>query len=52
MDEVQDLVSLIAADDQPYQITDKIKELLYLKSSNLIDQLKPEVAASLFKSEE
>lgn len=49
---MEELIDLIAADEQPYQISDKIKEILSLKSVDLIDQMKPEVAASLFDSEE
>lgn len=52
MNEIQDLVDLIAADDKPYQITDKIKEILYMKSADMINDLKPEVAASLFNTED
>jgi hypothetical protein len=52
MDDIKDLIDLIAEDEQPYQITDKIKDILYMKSSDMIHDMKPQVAASLFKAEE
>lgn len=52
MDEIKDLVDLIAADDKPYQITDKIRDILYMKSSDMINDMKPQVASSLFKEED
>jgi len=45
-------MSMIASDESPSQISDKIKELLFAKSSQKIDACRPEVAASLFGEKE
>lgn len=49
---MEELINLIAADEQPYQISDKIKEILYMKTADMIDEIKPQVAANIFQSEE
>lgn len=41
-------MDMIASDESPSQISDKIKDILYSKSAEKIDQFRPEVAASLF----
>jgi hypothetical protein len=45
-------MDMIASDESPSQISDKIKDILYQKSSERIDQYRPVVAASLFDAEE
>jgi len=45
-------MDMIASDESPSQISDKIKDILYQKSSERIDQYRPVVAASLFATEE
>lgn len=45
---MDDLLDMIATDESPSQISDKIKELLFAKSAEKIDAFKPEVASSLF----
>ena len=45
-------MDMIASDESPSQISDKIKDILYQKSSERIDQYRPVVAASLFDVEE
>lgn len=45
---MEDLMDMIASDESPSQISDKIKDILYSKSAEKIDQFRPEVAASLF----
>lgn len=45
-------MDMIASDESPSQISDKIKDILYQKSSERIDQYRPVVAASLFNIEE
>lgn len=45
-------MDMIASDESPSQISDKIKDILYQKSSERIDQYRPFVAASLFATEE
>jgi len=45
---MDDLLDMIVADESPSQVSDKIKELLFAKSAERIDALRPEVAADLF----
>lgn len=45
---MNDLLDMIAADESPSQISDKIKELLFSKASEKIDEFRPEVANLLF----
>ena len=44
-------MDMIVADESPSQISDKIKELLFAKSAEKIDEFRPAVANSLFRSE-
>ena len=44
---MDDLLDMIATDESPSQISDKIKELLFTKSAEKINAFKPEVAASM-----
>lgn len=46
------IVDLIANDANPADITDKIKEVLYQKSAENIEAVKPYVAASIFGEED
>lgn len=45
---MDDLLDMIAADESPSQISDKIKDLLFAKSAEKIDEFRPAVAQSLF----
>lgn len=45
---MDDLLDMIITDESPSQISDKIKELLFSKSSEKINSFRPEVSASLF----
>lgn len=45
---MDDLLDMIIVDEPPSQISDKIKELLFSKSSERIDSFRPSVSASLF----
>jgi hypothetical protein len=49
---MDELLDMIATDESPSQVSDKIKELLYAKASEKIDEFKPTVAMSLFGEEE
>jgi hypothetical protein len=49
---MEDLMDMIASDESPSQISDKIKDILYQKSSDKINGFRPAVAASLFDNEE
>ncbi len=42
---------MIAAEESPSQISDKIKDLLFAKAAEKVDEFKPEVANSMFNSE-
>ena len=45
---MDDLLDMIVADESPSQISDKIKELLFTKSSSKIDDFRPTVANTMF----
>lgn len=45
-------MDMIATDESPSQISDKIKDLLFAKSSEKIDFIRPEVAATIFSDTE
>lgn len=52
MDSASEFVDMLLSGASPEQTTDKIKELLYAKSSGIIDELKPAIAQSMFTQEE
>jgi len=45
---MDDLMDAIVANQSPSQVSDAIKDLLYAKSASKVDDLKPEIANSLF----
>ena len=46
---MEDLVDLITTDDSSASdVSDRIKEILYTKSAERIEALRPEVAANMF----
>jgi len=45
---MDELLDLIATDKSPSEITDQIKDALYVKASERINAQKPDVAASMF----
>lgn len=45
-------MDLIVKDESPSQISDRIKDLLYVKSAEHVANLKPSVANSLFADAE
>lgn len=49
---MEDLIDMIVSDESPSQISDKIKEILFSKAEDRINDFRPEVAASLFNSEQ
>jgi hypothetical protein len=49
---MQNIIDLIATDAPPSDISAEIKSALFAKASERIDALRPEVANSLFNSEE
>ncbi len=44
-------MDMIAADDSASQVSDKIKDLLYAKSSQRVDEYRPAVATGVFNSD-
>ena len=44
---MDDLMDMLATDESPAAVSDKIKEILYTKSAEKIDATKPDAAASL-----
>lgn len=45
-------MNMIVSDESPSNISDKIKELLFSKSAEKIDALRPTVANSIFNTGE
>ena len=45
---MEELVDLIAVDSSATDVSDKIKDILYAKAAERIDNLKPTVASSMF----
>jgi hypothetical protein len=45
---MEELLDLVISDESPSQISDKIKEILFAKSSERIDSVRPEVANGMF----
>ena len=45
---MEELLDMIATDESPSQISDKIKDLLFAKSSERVDAFRPVAANSLF----
>ena len=44
-------MDLLVKDDSPSQISDKIKDMLYVKSAEKVENIKTTVASSLFGNE-
>jgi hypothetical protein len=49
---MDDLIDMIAAGDSQSQVSDRIKDLLFSKSAERIDAVRPYAAASLFGEED
>lgn len=45
---MEELIDMIASDESPSQISDKIKNILFAKSADKIDAMKPNIASSVF----
>lgn len=48
---MDELMDMIIGDEAPSQISDKIKELLFVKSAGKIDEFRPAVANAMFNGE-
>ena len=49
---MDELMDLMVNGDSPSQVSDKIKEILFTKSAETLDRIRPEVAASVFDGDE
>jgi hypothetical protein len=49
---MEDLMDMIASDESPSQISDKIKDILFTKAAQNIDEFRPVVADSMFGNNE
>jgi len=45
---MDELMDLLVKDESPSQISDKIKDILFAKSAEKIEAIRPDVAASIF----
>ena len=45
------LMDAIVANDSPSKVSDAIKDILFAKTADKVDSLKPEIASSLFGNE-
>ena len=45
---MDELLDMIATDESPSQISDKIKDLLFAKAAEKIDEFRPVVASNVF----
>jgi len=51
MDSTVDLVNMMLGDASSSEVSDKIKEILYSKSSEKLDNAKPHIANAMFGNE-
>ena len=49
---MDDLLDMIISDESPTNVSDKIKEILYTKSAEKIEAIRPGVNNSMFDEEE
>jgi hypothetical protein len=49
---MDELMDMIISDQSPSEISDKIKDILFAKSSENIDGLKPSIASNIFNDQE
>jgi hypothetical protein len=47
-----ELMDMIIADESPATISDKIKDMLFAKSADRVDNFRPDVASNIFGDEE
>jgi len=45
---MEELLDMIAAEESPYQISDKIKDILFAKSAEKIETIRPAISNSMF----
>ena len=49
---MEELLNLIASDESPSDVSDRIKEILYAKSAEKVDAFKPKAAQITFFGQE
>ena len=49
---MEELIDLIATNGSPSDVSDRIKELLYVKAAERVDAARPEIAAVIFGDED
>jgi hypothetical protein len=49
---MEELMDMIVSDKSPSKISDTIKDMLFAKSNNRVDEIRPIVANSLFTTHE
>lgn len=49
---MDDLMDMIVADESPSDISDRIKEVLYTRAAEKVDNTRPNVALSVFDTEQ
>ncbi len=49
---MEELIDLMVSDESPSKISDAIKDVLYAKTAEKIDNIKPNLATSVFDSQE
>jgi hypothetical protein len=49
---MDDLLDMIVSDESPSQIADKIKEILFAKSAERVEAVRPQVSANLFDEDD
>ena len=47
---MDELMDLMATDESPSQISDKLKDILFAKSAERVDKSRPSVASGVFDS--
>ena len=45
---MDDLLDMIISDESPSQVSDKIKDILFAKSAERVNEYRPNVATSMF----
>jgi len=49
---MDDILDMVISDASPSEVSDKIKDLLYAKTSEKVEAMRPEVSNSMFDSED
>ena len=52
MESTAELMDMVLTDGSPEEVSDKIKQILFSKSSRIIDEVRPAIAQTMFGLEE